>query len=101
MPVIHVVIVKFARQLTIEEATVLISAANEMIRNIAVIKKLSCGCDMGIGGDPRMSFSLTAQFESKEAYQEYALDPVHKAFIAAHLKPVMAENGRAAIQYVI
>lgn len=101
MPFIHTVIVKFIRPLTVQEADSITAAAVAMTDTILEIKSLKCGCDAGINGPERMSFSLTAEFESADAYRSYSQNVHHRNFIAAHITPVLAENGRVAIQYQV
>ena len=101
MTVNHVVIMSLTRALSEVEKQVVLSAANAMKGVIPVIRSLECGFDMGLAGSSDMSFSLIAKFNSAEDYKTYASHPAHVSFVHTHIKPILAENGRRAIQYVV
>jgi len=97
MPVQHVVVITFNRELTHDEQQSLLQDARAMKNAIMHILDLKCGIDMGLNGTPGKMFSLAATFDSKEAYVTYQTHPVHQEFISKHIKPVMAE--RKAVQF--
>ena len=99
MPIQHVVIITFTRQLSQIESDHLIQDARAMTSEIPQIIDLKCGVDMGLSGSPGGMFSLTATFNDVEAYQTYQNHAVHQSFISRHIKPVMAE--RKAVQFEI
>mgnify|MGYP001091587874 CR=1 FL=1 len=101
MTIVHVVIVKFQQPLSELEAAAITAAAYAMKDTISIIRSLKCGCDLGFGGPSRLSYSLTAEFDTMDDYKQYAAHPVHVAFVDTHIKPFMAPNGRTAIQFEI
>lgn len=101
MTFIHTVIVKFSRQLSVAESGDLVRACLAMKSEISCIKQIKCGCDLGVNGPPRMSYSLTAEFDSIDDYKVYAGHLVHLEFIQRYLKPFLLDGGRTAIQYEI
>jgi hypothetical protein len=70
-----------------------------MKEGMPFIRFLECGFDAGIAGEENASFSLTAKFDSERCYLEYANHPLHLSFIEKHIKPILAVDGRRAIQY--
>jgi hypothetical protein len=97
MPVQHLVVITFSRELTHDEQQSLLKDANALKTAITEILDLKCGIDMGLNGTPGKMFSLTATFDSKEAYVTYQTHLVHQEFISKHIKPVMAD--RKAVQF--
>ena len=95
----HVVILTLSRRVTSLERVNILNAAHNMKEGMPFIRSLECGFDAGIAGDENSSFSLTAKFDSKGCYLEYAKHPLHLNFIEKHIKPILAVDGRRAIQY--
>ena len=77
----------------------MLDAALALPRQINCLKSIKAGFDVGISGKPDMSFSLLAEFDDISGYTTYADHPAHQEFIGTHIKPLLAENGRKAIQY--
>lgn len=101
MTVNHVVIMSLARALSEVEKQVMMNAANALKSSIASLTSIECGFDMGLSGAPDMSFTLIAKFNSADDYKAYASHPAHVSFVQTYIKPVLADNGRKAIQYVV
>ena len=99
MPIQHVVLITFNRQLSHDEANHLLQAAKVMKNVIPEIIDLRCGVDIGLSGVPGMMFSLTATFKDTESYLTYQNHDCHKEFIERHIKPVLAD--RKAVQFEI
>lgn len=99
MPLNHVVILSFARLPTATEREALLKASKEMCKHISAIRSLECGFDAGITGEAYLTYSLVVKFDCESDYLAYANNPIHREFVATHIKPLLAENGRQAIQF--
>jgi len=99
MPLNHVVILSFARIPTATEREALLDASKGMCEHISAIRSLECGFDAGITGEAYVTYSLVVKFDCESDYLAYANHPIHRKFIATHIKPLLAEDGRRAIQF--
>ena len=101
MVVNHVVIMSLRRAASDVEQTVLVNACRTMAGRIGTVKSLECGFDLGLSGEKAQKFSLIAKFDTMEDYLTYSKHPLHIEFVETHVKPILAEGGRHAIQYEI
>ena len=99
MTIHHVVIMNFKHPL--EDAAIkdMRNAVIRMMEDINAVKSYECGFDIGLSGSGGQSFSLTARFDSVDGYRAYASHPSHINYVKTYVEPIIADNGRRAIQY--
>lgn len=99
MTIHHIVTMSLNRVPLANECTLIVAACNSLKDNISVIKSMKCGFNLGISGEMNGSFAISAEFSCIEDYESYASHPVHVEFVSKHMKPLLAENGRHAVQF--
>ena len=71
-------------------------------RGDSVFLALTLGADIGLDPVERNhDYALVADFVDQAGYDVYAKHPAHQAAIASAIKPVLAPNGRVAVQFAI
>lgn len=101
MVVNHVVIMSLHRAASDVEQSIIRDAFRVMARRIGTVKSFECGFDLGYSGIKAQTFSLIAKFDSMDEYLTYAKHPLHLEFVETHIKPILAEGGRHAVQYEV
>jgi hypothetical protein len=74
-------------------------AATEIARLPAIVPSIlgfAIGTDAGIN-EGNADFAVTADFEDEAGYLAYRDDPTHRAMVADHIIPILAE--RTAVQF--
>eukprot|EP00413_Alexandrium_margalefii_P021383 CAMPEP_0204560182 /NCGR_PEP_ID=MMETSP0661-20131031/32467_1 /ASSEMBLY_ACC=CAM_ASM_000606 /TAXON_ID=109239 /ORGANISM="Alexandrium margalefi, Strain AMGDE01CS-322" /LENGTH=107 /DNA_ID=CAMNT_0051567483 /DNA_START=48 /DNA_END=371 /DNA_ORIENTATION=+ len=105
MPVTHVVMFGFIESATPEQVEDVKKALLAMPDEIKAIQGIRVGEDLklpsGQNHPAGKNRSLTAivDFETAEAYEEYAAHPAHLKVISECIKPIMEPGTRAAIQF--
>ena len=63
---------------------------------LPVLRAYHMGADLGVD-QGNFDWAAVADFDDREGYLTFRDNPEHRAIIAAHIRPIIAE--RAAIQY--
>mmetsp|Transcript_86326 Transcript_86326/g.239388 ORF Transcript_86326/g.239388 Transcript_86326/m.239388 type:complete len:108 (-) Transcript_86326:129-452(-) len=105
MPVTHIVMFGFTDATTPEQAQACKDALLAMPAEIGCIKAIKVGEDLKLpsgqnhpAGKNRSLVGIV-EFDSAEAYEEYAVHPAHLKVIAEYIKPIMEPGTRSAIQF--
>lgn len=94
--VVHQASFRFRDDVTAEEVAALREALHGLRAATAGLLLYTFGDDLGLRAG-NASFGVLGVFESQEAYQAYAVDPLHQRIIAEHVLPMCTE--RLAVQY--
>lgn len=92
----HVVLFRWRSGTTPEAVAAIGSGLDALPGRIPEIASLAHGPDEG-RGDTGWDYALAASFDSAEAWEVYRDHPVHRAVIAEHIAPWLAE--RASVQF--
>ncbi|MGI9326971.1 MAG: Dabb family protein [Pseudomonadales bacterium] len=66
------------------------------LAELPMVRNYQFGADAGLA-DGNFDFALVADFDDSEAYQAYAVDPIHVAVLTDYVRPNI--SARAAVQY--
>ncbi|MFC7387269.1 Dabb family protein [Sphaerisporangium rhizosphaerae] len=94
----HVVMFTWVAGATEEQKAEVETGLKKLPDAIPEIRRYEIGQDAGINPG-NYEFAVVADFDSEEDYLVYRDHPVHRAFIADVIRPILA--GRAAVQYSI
>jgi hypothetical protein len=92
----HVVVFRWKPEATEDQKA---RAAAEVARLPAIVPSIlgfAIGADAGID-EGNAEFAVTADFEDEAGYLAYRNDPTHRAILAEHVRPILAE--RSAVQF--
>lgn len=92
----HVVVFRWKPEATEDQKA---RAAAEVARLPAIVPSIlgfAIGADAGID-EGNAEFAVTADFEDEAGYLAYRNDPTHRAILAEHVRPLLAE--RTAVQF--
>jgi hypothetical protein len=92
----HVVVFRWKPEATEDQKA---RAAAEVARLPAIVPSIlgfAIGADAGID-EGNAEFAVTADFEDEAGYLAYRNDPTHRAILAEHVRPILAE--RTAVQF--
>lgn len=92
----HVVLFRWIPSATSDEIAAISSGLAGLPAAIPEIATYRFGPDAGIN-EGNFDFAVVADFESVDDYLVYRDNPVHRALLAEHIAPQVAE--RAAVQY--
>eukprot|EP00898_Chlorokybus_atmophyticus_P001813 jgi/Chlat1/2632/Chrsp178S02476 len=98
----HVVMLRLVDTATDEQKAAILSALGELPAKIPQIKSYSFGYDLGLptGGNPaNHTLAIVADFSNAQDVATYASHPAHLDAIARTIRPVVAQGGRAAVQF--
>lgn len=96
MGVRHVVLFRFAPGTGDEQRAAIARELRRLPDAIPEIAAYTFGDDAGLV-DGNWDFAVVADFASVDDYVTYRDHPVHRAVIADHIRPVMAERAAAQI----
>ncbi|HEX8805016.1 MAG TPA: Dabb family protein [Acidimicrobiales bacterium] len=96
MGVRHVVLFRLAEGVTAEQVDAIAEGLAALPAAIGEIRGYRFGPDLGLS-DTTWDFAVVADFDSAEDYLVYRDHPEHRAFIAAHVEPLVVE--RVAVQH--
>jgi hypothetical protein len=97
----HMAILKFKSDAKEADIAAYFEAFPKLMASLPVIKAWSIGRNEGAGGEthvkkhgfaPNYDVGLTMDFDSPQAYREYAESPEHQAFFAKYCTPILAER---------
>jgi hypothetical protein len=102
----HMAILKFKSDAKESDIAAYFEAFPTLMASLPVIKAWSIGRNQGGGGEthvkkhdfaPNYDVGLTMEFDSPQAYRQYAESPEHQAFFAKYCTPILAE--RVVVQF--
>lgn len=102
----HMAILKFKPDAKQEDVTAYFDAFPGLMASLPVIRGWSIGRNEGNGGEthvrrhgfaPNYDVGLMMDFDSPDAYRQYAESPEHQAFFAKYCTPILAE--RVVVQF--
>jgi Stress responsive A/B Barrel Domain len=92
----HVVLFEWKPEATEEQKRRMTEEIGRLPAAITDIRSYRFGHDAAINqGNP--DFALVADFDDADGYRAYRDHPVHRAFLAEHITPILAR--RISIQY--
>ncbi len=94
----HVVLFRWAPGTTDAQVASVTEGLAALPAAVAEIRSYRFGPDLGLS-DGSFDFALVADFADRAAWETYRDHPVHRAFIAEHITPVLAD--RAVAQYEV
>jgi hypothetical protein len=94
----HVVMFRWSPDATAEAKAAVAEGLDGLPAAIEVIERYHHGPDAGLA-EGNWDHVVVGDFADEAAYAEYRDHPVHRALIAEHIRPILAE--RAAVQYRI
>jgi hypothetical protein len=102
----HLAILKFKPEASEEARKRFVENFPNMARAIPQIKSWSIGRDAGMGGEshvraggypPNYDVGLHMDFDSPEAYRQYAESTTHQKFFSDYVAPIISE--RVVVQF--
>lgn len=102
----HMAILKFKPDAKESDIAAYFEAFPKLMASLPVIKAWRIGRNEGSGGEthvrkhsfaPNYDVGLTMEFDSPQAYRQYAESPEHQAFFAKYCTPILAE--RVVVQF--
>jgi hypothetical protein len=94
----HVVLFRWSTDATAEARAAATDGLDGLPAAIEAIARYHHGPDAGLA-EGNWDHVVVGDFADEAAYAEYRDHPVHRALIAEHIRPILAE--RAAVQYRI
>lgn len=91
----HVVLLEL-RDLSESRRQAILDGLAALPAAIPTIRHYEFGFDAGLAGT-NADLAIVADFDDEDGYRTYADHPAHQAFIADHLRAVLA--GRTAVQH--
>ncbi|GAA3737728.1 Dabb family protein [Salinactinospora qingdaonensis] len=92
----HIVMLRWSDSTTDDQKGDAAAGFRALPDRIPQIKRLTCGPDLGLA-EGGYDFAAVLDFDSAQEWREYQNHPAHRDFVAATLKPMLAD--RAAIQF--
>ncbi|MEO3787516.1 Dabb family protein [Actinocorallia sp. B10E7] len=92
----HIVLLRWTETATAEQKRHAETAFHKLAEQIPQIGHISCGSDLGLT-DGAHDFAAVLDFADAEDWRAYQGHEAHKALIADHLAPILAE--RSVIQF--
>jgi hypothetical protein len=92
----HVVLFRWKPEATDEQKRLVEAELRKLPAAVPSIRSYVLGADAGISGG-NAEFAVTADFDDEAGWAAYRDDPTHRAVIAEHITPIVAE--RTAVQF--
>jgi hypothetical protein len=92
----HVVMFRWTPEAAEEQKQRVAAELSRLPALLPVLRAYRMGADLGVN-EGNFEWAAVADFDDLEGYLTYRDNPEHRAIIAAHIRPIIAE--RAAIQY--
>jgi Stress responsive A/B Barrel Domain len=102
----HMAILRFKPDAKEADIAAYFAAFPGLMASLPVIRSWWIGRNEGAGGEthvqkhgfaPNYDVGLTMEFDSPDAYRQYAESPQHQAFFAKYCTPILAE--RVVVQF--
>ncbi len=102
----HMAILKLKPDARQEDIAAYFTAFPKLMESLPVVRAWTIGRNEGTGGESHVrkhgfaanyDIGLTMDFDSPQAYRQYAESPEHQAFFAKYCTPILAE--RVVVQF--
>jgi hypothetical protein len=94
----HVVVFRWKPEATAEQKALVYAELVNLPAVVPSIRSFVIGPDAGIT-QGNAEFAVTADFDDEAGFAAYRDDPTHRAIIAEHIAPIIAERTAVQISY--
>jgi hypothetical protein len=94
----HVVVFRWKPEATAEQKSRVFAELGTLPSVVPSIRSFVLGPDAGIS-QGNAEFAVTADFDDEAGFAAYRDDPTHRAIIADHIVPIIAERNAVQLRY--
>jgi hypothetical protein len=94
----HIAVFRWKPEATAEQKALVATELAKLPAVVASIRSFVIGSDAGIT-QGNAEFAVTADFDDEAGFAAYRDDPTHRAIIADHIAPIIAERTAVQLEY--